>query len=90
MPKSSPSKLAYNKARNARPLVVNQREDANLARQRAIKAGKVKVGDGKEVSHIVALDSGGSQEDSNTFVQTAKKNRGWRKQAGYTVPRDRK
>ena len=32
MPKSSPAKLAYQKKYNARPEMVNRREDNNLAR----------------------------------------------------------
>ena len=88
MPKSSPAKLAYQKAYNARPEMVNRREDNNLARAQMMRAGKVKKGDGKDVAHIRALDSGGSTSASNLKVESAKKNRGWRKTSGYKVPRD--
>ena len=89
MPKSSPAKLAYQKKYNARPDIVNRREDNNLARAQMMRAGKVKKGDGKDVAHIRALDSGGSTELSNLKVESAKKNRGWRKVSGYKVPVDK-
>jgi hypothetical protein len=86
MPKSSPAKLAYQKAYNARPDIVNRREDNNLARAQMLRAGKVKKGDGKDVAHKVALDNGGSTDPKNLKVESAKKNRGWRKASGYKVP----
>jgi hypothetical protein len=86
MPKSSPAKLAYQKAYNARPDIVNRREDNNLARAQMMRAGKVKRGDGKDVAHIKALDNGGSTDPKNLKVESAKKNRGWRKASGYKVP----
>lgn len=90
MPKSSPKKLAYQKAYNAKPEIVNRREDNNQARYQALKDGKVKKGDGKDVAHIVALDSGGKNTPGNLKVEDAKKNRGWRKESGYKVPRSGK
>ena len=89
MPKSSPAKLAYQKKYNARPDIVNRREDNNLARAQMMRAGKVKKGDGKDVAHIRALDSGGSTAPGNLKVESAKKNRGWRKSSGYKVPVDK-
>lgn len=86
MPKSSPAKLAYQKAYNARPDIVNRREDNNLARAQMMRAGKVKKGDGKDVAHINALDNGGSTDLKNLKVESTKKNRGWRKTSGYKVP----
>jgi hypothetical protein len=86
MPKSSPAKLAYQKKYNARPDIVNRREDNNLARAQMMRAGKVKKGDGKDVAHKVALDNGGSTDPKNLKVESAKKNRGWRKTSGYKVP----
>ena len=89
MPKSSPAKLAYQKAYNARPEMVNRREENNLARAQMMRAGKVKKGDGKDVAHIRAMDSGGSTTPGNLKVESAKKNRGWRKASGYKVPVDK-
>ena len=86
MPKSTPAKLAYQKTYNARPENVKRREENNAARQRAIRAGDARVGDGKDIGHKVALDSGGSNTPGNTFVQDRKSNRGWRKgESGYKV-----
>jgi len=46
----------------------------NLARAHAMKEGKVKKGDGKQVDHKVPLRAGGSTKDSNTRVRSAKAN----------------
>lgn len=86
MPKSSPAKLAYQRRYNARPEIVNRREDNNLARAQMMRAGKVKKGDGKDVAHKKALDNGGSTSLSNLEVESAHQNRGWRKKSGYKVP----
>lgn len=89
MPKSSPAKLAYQKAYNARPENVKRREENNRARYQALKAGKVHKGDGKDIAHIVALDSGGKTTPGNVKVESASKNRDWRKGVkGYKVPKD--
>ena len=73
--KSLATKAAYNK----RPEVQARRVLQNKARRHAIKAGRAKVGDGKDVDHKVMLAKGGSGEDSNTRVINRKNNRGWRK-----------
>lgn len=86
--KSTKHKLAYQKAYNAKPEMVKRREQNNKARYQAVKAGKAKKGDGKDVAHIVAMDSGGGDAPSNLKVEAASKNRGWRKNSGYKVPRD--
>jgi hypothetical protein len=88
MPKSSPQKLAYQKAYNARPEMVNRREENNAARAALMKKGVVKKGDGKDVAHINALDNGGTNSAGNLKAESAAKNRGWRKAGGYKVPRD--
>lgn len=79
MPSSTPGKLAYQKKYNAQPEMVRRREANNLARAHAIKAGMVKVGDHKDVDHVVPLDNGGSKRDANTRVTTEHVNRSWRK-----------
>ena len=86
MSKSTPGKLAYQKKYNAKPEMVNRREDNNAARAAAIKAGTAHVGDGKDVGHKKALDNGGTNAKGNTMVQDRKSNRGWRKgESGYKV-----
>ena len=47
----------------------------NKARQAAIKSGKAKKGDGKDIGHKVALKNGGSKALSNTKVQSRASNR---------------
>ena len=86
MTKSSPAKLAYQKAYNARPEEVNKREKNNAARQEAIKAGKVRVGDHKDIAHIKSLENGGGNTPGNTKVQNRADNRGWRKGSGSYNP----
>ena len=44
-------------------------------RRDAVKAGKVKKFDGKDVSHGKALSKGGSSKASNLSIQSASKNR---------------
>ena len=77
MPKSSKAKLEYQKKYN------EEHADDQVARRRAqrhaIKAGKSKVGDGKDIDHKKPLDKGGSGADSNTRSRSQKANRGWRK-----------
>lgn len=90
MPKSSPAKLAYQKAYNARPEMVKRREENNKARYQALKAGKVHKGDGKDIAHIVPLDEGGKTTPNNVKVESAKTNRDWRKgRKGYKVGIDK-
>jgi hypothetical protein len=85
MTKSTKHELAYKKAYNARPEIVNRREKNNAARREAIAKGIAHVGDGKDVAHKVPLDSGGGNTPGNTEVESRKQNRGWRKgQSGYT------
>lgn len=78
MPKSSPRKLAYQAERQKSPEEVEKRVDRNRARRHAIAAGKVSVGDGREIDHKKMLDAGGSGKDSNTRVVSAAENRAWR------------
>lgn len=86
MPKSSKAKLAYQAKYQKEPEQLAKRIKRNAARQAAIKAGTVKVGDGKDIAHIKALENGGTNAPSNTKVQSAKANRGWRKgESGYDV-----
>ena len=84
MTKSSEQKLEFQRKYNAEPAQIKAREAENLARQHALKAGRVKKGDGKDVDHVKPLANGGSAKDSNTRVVSEKTNRGWRKgESGY-------
>ena len=86
MPKSSPAKLAYQKAYNAKPENVAKRVKNNQARAKLMEQGKVRVGDGKDVAHKKSLENGGTNETSNLAVQSRAKNRGWREGSGSYNP----
>lgn len=79
MPKSTPQKLRYQKAYNARPANVNKREKNNAARRDAARKGLVRKGDGKDVDHRQPLRKGGLDVPANRRIQDRSKNRGWRK-----------
>lgn len=84
MPKSSPQKLAYQKEYQSTPEQLKRNAERKAARRKLEKEGKVHKFDGKEVDHKKPLDSGGTNARSNLRVESAAKNRGWRKgQSGY-------
>lgn len=84
MNKGGAKKAAYDKAYNARPEQVNNREKRNAARAQLIREGSVKKGDGKDVNHKTPLDRGGGNNRSNLEVTGQKDNRGWRRgKSGY-------
>lgn len=83
---STKQKLVYQKAYNARPEEVAKRVKNNAARREAIAAGKVRVGDGKDVAHKKSLENGGGNGKGNTTVQDRATNRGWRKGSGSYNP----
>lgn len=87
MPKSSPRKLAYQKAYNAQPAQKALGVERRRERRHAIADGKVAIGDGKDLAHKRAADNGGKTTPSNLKVEAASKNRDWRKgRSGYKVP----
>lgn len=59
----------------SRPEQVKHREERNLARAHAVKAGTAHKGDGKDVDHIKPLSTGGSNNASNQRVVTEAANR---------------
>lgn len=73
--KSSESKLKYQREYNKRPAEKKKRAARNKARRQAIKAGKVRKGDGKDIDHKNPLRNGGSTSVSNTRVRSRKANR---------------
>ena len=89
MPKSTPKKLAYQKAFNNTPEQVKAQTKRKAAQRAAIKSGASPIGDGKDVIHKTALDNGGGNAPENLGVQSPAKNRAWRKnQKGYKVPNE--
>ena len=89
MPKSSPAKLAYQRAYNAQPEQKALGVDRRRERRHAITDGKVAIGDGKDLAHKRAAANGGGTKPGNLKVQAAGDNRDWRKgQKGYKVPNE--
>ena len=86
MSKSTPQKLKFQKAYNARPEQVAKRVANNAARREAIKEGRARVGDGKDVAHKKSLENGGTNARNNLQVQDRSKNRAWRKGSGSYNP----
>ena len=86
MPKSSKAKLEWQKAYNAQPKQIAKRTASNAARREAIKEGRARVGDGKDVAHRKSLENGGTNAPGNTTVQDRKTNRGWRRGSGSYNP----
>jgi hypothetical protein len=70
------------------PARIKQREERNQARAAETKKlGRAPQGD---VAHIKPLAGGGANVASNEKIESAAKNRSWRKgQRGYTVPLDK-
>jgi hypothetical protein len=89
MPKSTPEKLAYQKAYNARPSQKEAGVERRRERRHEIAAGKVAIGDGKDIAHIRPASGGGKTVPSNLKIESESKNRGWRKASGYKVPVDK-
>jgi hypothetical protein len=89
MPKSSPAKLDYQKAYNARPDQKALGVERRRTRRHLIAEGKVAIGDGKDIAHKVAADNGGKMTPKNIKIEDAKTNRAWRKSSGYRVPTDK-
>lgn len=75
MPKASKSKQKYDAKYNAKPEQVANRVKRNKARREAIKDGRVKKGDNRDVDHVKPLRSGGSNAKSNTRVVSKSSNR---------------
>lgn len=63
----------------ATPEMRKKRAMNNAARAMLAKEGKVHKGDGKDVDHKKMLKDGGGNTRSNLRVQSAHKNRGWRR-----------
>jgi hypothetical protein len=77
----------YETAYENRPEQIRHREERNKARRALIKKdGKAALA-GKDAGHKTPLTKGGSNAPSNTFPQSVKSNRGWRRHGrGYSVP----
>lgn len=72
---------AYYKKYHASRKAKKDRAARNKARRKAIKEGRVKKGDGKELHHVKALSNGGSRSTSNTRVVDRYTNRSYKRDA---------
>ena len=90
MPKSSPAKLAYQKAYNATPKQKAIQVERRRAERAAVRNGTSPIGDGKDLAHIVAADNGGKATKGNLKLESEKANRDWRAgRKGYKVGIDK-
>lgn len=97
MPRMKNGKRDYSQQRqyNATPEATSKRVKNNQARAEAIKTGKARVGDGKDVDHKTPLSKGGSNSASNLRVVPASQNRSFSRTANsglksQTSKRERK
>ncbi len=81
---------------HASPEQRKNRSDRTVARNEAIKDGRVKRGDGKDLDHIKPISKGGSAKDkANTRVVSASTNRSFERNSdgsmkSQTSKRERK
>lgn len=73
--KQSPAEQKAQKKYNAKPSSKKDRAARNKARRDAIKDGRVRKGDGKDIDHKKKLKQGGSNAKSNTRVRSKSANR---------------
>jgi putative SOS response-associated peptidase YedK len=80
MPYKDPKDRKYENATKyqASPEQKKNRAARNAARAKLMKEGKVSKGDGKDVSHKVAFDKGGSNKQG-VRVESASKNRSFKR-----------
>lgn len=97
MPRMKNGKRDYSQQRvyNATPAATKKRVENNSARATMIKAGKAKVGDGKDVDHKKPLSKGGTNSKSNLRVVPKSTNRSFARNANSSLksqvsPKERK
>ena len=73
----SPARLRAQKKYNAKPSQIKARVNRNKARRKMIKAGKAKVGDGKDVAH--KDNNHNNNKRSNLKTVSRSKNRSYKR-----------
>lgn len=73
----------------SRPEQRKNRSLRTIARNEAIKDGRVSRGDGKDLDHIKPLSKGGSNSKSNTRVSSASSNRSFSRNADGSLKSQR-
>lgn len=77
-----------NEQYKSKPEQIALRVARNKARREAIRDGRVKKGDGKEIDHIVPLSKGGSNSKKNTRVRTKSQNSSFSRNSDNSVKRN--
>lgn len=72
---------------HAQPEQRHNRSERTMARNSAIKEGRVARGDGKDLDHIKPLSKGGSNARSNTRVTSQHSNRSFARNADGSLKR---
>lgn len=87
MPRMKNGKRDYSQQRqyNATPEATAKRVENNRARREAIREGKARVGDGKDVDHKKPLSRGGSGSKSNLRVVPRGENRSFSRNSDSSV-----
>ena len=78
-----------NKVTKSTPENVEKREHRNAVRRKAIKSGRVKVGDGKEIDHIKPISKGGTSKPSNLRIATKSQNSSFDRNPDKSVKKNR-
>jgi hypothetical protein len=71
-----------------RPEQIKKRSERNTARTAMMKKGAVKIGDGKDVDHVLALSKGGTNATGNLRVKSASANRSFSRNADHTLKKN--
>lgn len=77
-----------NEMYKSKPEQIKLRVMRNKARREAIREGRVKKGDGKEIDHIVPLSKGGSNTKGNTRIRSKSQNSSFSRNADNSVKKN--
>jgi 5-methylcytosine-specific restriction endonuclease McrA len=77
-----------NELYKSKPEQIKLRVARNKARRQAIKDGRVKKGDGKEIDHVIPLSKGGSNAKSNTRIRTKSQNSSFSRNSDNSVKKN--
>lgn len=78
-----------NEVTKSKPKNIAKRVKRNKARRKAIRAGLVRVGDGKELDHIQPISKGGSNKKSNIRITTKSQNSSFDRNPDKSVKKNR-
>jgi len=78
-----------NEVTKSKPKNIAKRVKRNDLRKKAIRAGLVRVGDGKELDHIQPISKGGSNKKSNIRITTKSQNSSFDRNPDKSVKKNR-